>query len=64
MLCHSPTAMTVSFGMNDAASDLSRFLTGLQGIADQARTNVQVQNPLMQSRRATFRASARRQILG
>jgi hypothetical protein len=56
--------MTVSFGMNDAASDLSRFLTGLQGIADQARTNVQVQNPLMQSRRATFRASARRQILG
>ncbi|MCX5653189.1 MAG: GDSL-type esterase/lipase family protein [Planctomycetota bacterium] len=39
VLCHNPTAMTVNFGMNDATGDFNRFLTGLQGIADQARSN-------------------------
>jgi len=39
VLPHKPTALTVDFGMNDAEGDLKRFLTGLQGIADQARKN-------------------------
>ncbi|MEI6675794.1 MAG: SGNH/GDSL hydrolase family protein [Verrucomicrobiota bacterium] len=39
VLAHQPTAMTVDFGMNDAEGALKHFITGLQGIADQARDN-------------------------
>ncbi|MEI7955819.1 MAG: hypothetical protein WCJ66_11675, partial [Verrucomicrobiota bacterium] len=38
-LSHQPTAMTVDFGMNDAEGSLKHFITGLQGIADQANNN-------------------------
>jgi lysophospholipase L1-like esterase len=39
VLPHRPTAMTVDFGMNDAEGSLKHFLTGLQGIAEQARSH-------------------------
>ncbi len=39
VLAHQPTAMTVDFGMNDAEGSLKHFLTGLQGITEQANNN-------------------------
>jgi lysophospholipase L1-like esterase len=39
VLPYQPTAMTVDFGMNDAEGSLKHFLTGLQGITEQAKNH-------------------------